>query len=252
MKNKFVAVLAVALVLPGGVALAQTTATPAPVPAWQTTFFESPSVAIPLLTAAVIRHSAQIKLLDIENLVTKQELQITKKSILNGIGAGGTYSYGNQGGVGIANDPSNPTQLTTYTASRYSTGVSVAISLAQLLSRHNLINRDKLSLQRTEATRQDREDQIRQSVIQLYQNVVLAKKLLALQQESYVSVQSTYRLTEKQFRAGQVALPDFSSATGLLNGAAVALETIRNQYETSFMLLEALTGTKISTIMSAP
>lgn len=252
MKNKLVAILALALVLPGGSALAQTTPSATPVPAWQTTFFESPSVAIPLLTAAVIKHSAQIKLVDIERLVAQQDLQITKKSILNGLGAGATYSYGNQGGVGIANDPTQTTQITTYTASRYSVGVTAAISIAQLLSRHNLINRDKLNLQRAEATRQDREDQIRQSVIQLYQNVVLTKRLLTLQQESYVTVQSTYRLTEKQFRAGQVALPDFSAATEQLNAGAVGLETARNQYETSFMLLEALTGTKISTIMSAP
>lgn len=251
MKNKLIAVLALALVLPGGSALAQTTSNPDPVPAWQTTFFESPSVAIPLLTAAVIRYSAPIKLLDIEKLIAKQELQVTKKNIMNGIAGGGTYNYGNQGGIGTP-DIGNPTQFNTYNASRYSAGVSVAISLAQLLSRHNLINRDKLNLQRTEATRQDREDQIKQSVIQLYQSVVLSKKLLGLQQEAYVTAQSTYRLTEKQFRAGQVALPDFSSATGQLNSAAVGLETARNQYETSFMLLEALTGTKISTIMSAP
>lgn len=251
MKNKLVAVLALALVLPGGSTLAQTTSNPDPVPAWQTTFFESPSVAIPLLTAAVIRYSAQIKLLDIEKLIAKQELQVTKKNIVSGIAGGGTYSYGNQGGIGTP-VPGNPTQFNTYNASRYSAGGSLAISLAQLLSRHNLINRDKLNLQRTEATRQDREDQIKQSVIQLYQNVLLAKKLLGLQQESYVTVQSTYRLTEKQFRAGQVALPDFSLITGQLNSSAVALETARNQYETSFMLLEALTGTKISTIMSAP
>lgn len=251
MKNKLVAVLALALVLPGGSSLAQTVPNSAPVPAWQTTFFESPAVAIPLLTAAVIRYSPQIKLLDIEKLLAKQDLQITKKNIASGIAGGGTYSYGNQGGIGTP-VPGNPTQFNTYYASRFSGGASVAISLGQLLSRHNLINRDKLALQRTDITRQDREDQIKQTVIQLYQNVVLSKKLLSLQQESYVTVQSTYRLTEKQFRAGQVALPDFSSATGQLNSSVVALETARNQYETSFMLLEVLTGSKISSIMSAP
>lgn len=257
MKNKLVAALALVLALPGSSALAQTTTTPAQTPAWQTTFFESPSVAIPLLTAAAIRYSAQVKLLDVDKLAAKQDLQITKKSILNGIGAGATYSYGNQAGVGLpTTDPNQPPnqqpQFNTYSASRYSTGLNASFSIGQLLSRHNLINRDKLNLQRTELTRQDREDQMKQTVIQLYQNVVLAKKLLTLQQESYVTTQSTYRLTEKQFRAGQIALPDFTAATAQLNGSAVGLETTRNQYETSFMLLEALIGTKISTIMSAP
>jgi len=248
MKNTLVGAFVLTLALLGGSAKAQTASDPTP--AWQTTFFESPSVALPLLTAAVIRHSPQIKLLDIEKIAAQQDLQITKKGLLSAVGGGAAYSYGNQGGIATP-DPTNPTQFTSNYASRYSAGVSVALSLGQLLTRHNLITRDKLNLQRNEVNRQEREDQIRQTVIQLYQNVVLSKKVLTLQQESYVTAQSSYRLTEKQFRQGQVALPDFSSATSQLSSAMLGLETARSQYETSFMLLEVLTGTKISTIMSA-
>lgn len=215
---------------------------------WETIFFNAPAVALPLLTEAIIHHSSQLRVLSLDKLAVEQDIKITKKNILNSLAVGGTYSYGNLGGAGVP-DPANPTLFNTYNASRYSTGLSLSVSLAQVMSRRNQVERERINLDRTEANRQEREDQLRQLTIQLYQNVLLARKLLTLQQEAYVTVQSTYRLTEKQFRKGQLSLNELSGANAQLTSAAMAQESARSQYETAFMLLEESAGAKVSTLM---
>lgn len=237
------------LVLHASLALGQTK--PASTNTWQTVFFESPTVALPILTAAAIKHSPQLKSLDVQKSINQQDIKLAKKSILAGIGAVGTYTYGNQGSIG-AYDPNNTGGFNTSTSGRYSAGVSMALPLLSVIGRGSTIKKEELNYQRTELTRQGQELQMRQQVIQSYQNVVLAKKLLTLQQEGYVTVQTTFRLAEKQFRQGQLSLPEFTESTNMLSQAAMAQETARSQYETSFMLLEELVGDRISSLMPNP
>ena len=240
--------LVVALLLALHTARAWGQAQPTPSDNWQTIFFDSPAVALPLLTTAAVKHSAQLKAMEAEKSISQQDLILTKKSILGAVGAGASYSYGNLAGVAIA-DPTNPSQFTTYNAGRYSTGVSVSLPLDRVVTRGNLIQKDKLNYLRLEQLRQEQENQIRQAVIERYQAVLLARKVLTIRQEASVTIRTTYQLAEKQFRQGQLSLPDFSTASAQLTEVAVAETTSRNQYDMAFMLLEELTGTKISSLM---
>jgi outer membrane protein TolC len=221
----------------------------APVEEWQKVFFETPAVALPLLTAAAISHSAQLKALNAEKSISQQDIQIAKESLLGSVSVGGSYTYGNLASISPA-DPLNPNLFNTYSSGRYSTGISVALPLDRLVSRGNLIKKEQLGYERTEAMRQDREDLLRQQVIQSYQNVLLARKLLTQRQESYVTVQTTSQLAERQFRQGQMSLPEFSQVTSQLTEISAAQEAARNTYDTTFLLLEELVGGKISTLMT--
>jgi outer membrane protein TolC len=65
-----------------------------------------------------------------------------------------------------------------------------------------------------------------------------------------VTVQSSYRLSEKQFRLGQLSLQELTTVNSQLTASAIAQETARNQYETAFMLLEEVVGAKISSLIT--
>lgn len=223
----------------------------APPETWQTVFFEMPTKALPLLTKAAIEHSAQLNALEVEKSINQLDVKLTKQKILDAVSFGGSYTYGNLSSVALA-DPLNSNQFNTFSSSRYSTGVLLALPLGQIVGRGNQIRKEELNLRHTEAVRQDREDQIRQQLISLYQNVLLARKLLTIQQDAYVTVQTRYDLAERQFRQGQMLLADYSQAATTLTAAAVAQEAARNQYNTSFMLLEEVVGTKISSLMTTP
>jgi len=235
------------LVLPLSSALGQTTAPPTE--DWQTTFFESPAIALPRLMEAAGQHSKQVKVVELDKTIKQQDIQIAKEEILGSVTLGGNYGYGNVLNGGTY-DPANPNQVRTITSTRYFAGATIGFPLTRVISRGNLIKREQMAYQQAELTRQGQIDAIRQQIIQLYQNVLLAKKLLTLQQEAYVTVKTNYQLSERQFRQGQLLLAELSAASAGLTGAAIAQETALNQYNTTFMLLEEVVGTKISTLMT--
>ena len=101
------------LALHSSLALGQTQ--PAPADAWQSVFFNSPATALPLLTAAAIKHSADLQALEIDKSLGQQNLQLARKAILNSVGVGAGYTYGNQASIGLAN-PQDPNQFGTFSA----------------------------------------------------------------------------------------------------------------------------------------
>ena len=237
------------LVAPTTRALAQDK--PSASESWQSIFFDSPTRALPLLTAAAMQHSAELKGLEIDKALNQQDLKLARKVILNSLSLGAGYNYGNQASIALSN-PNNPNQFTTFSSSRYQTGATFALPIGQVASRGNLIAKEKLNYQRSEAARQAHENLLRQQIITLYQNVVLARKVFTLQQEAFVNTRTNYQLAEKQFRQGQATLQELSGANGVLTAGSVAQESARNQYDTTFMLLEEVVGVKISTLMTAP
>ncbi|QJX45942.1 TolC family protein [Hymenobacter taeanensis] len=217
---------------------------------WQSTFFDSPGTALPLLTAAAIKHSSQLKSMEIEKSIGQQDIKLAKKNLLESVALGGSYTYGNLASITTA-DIDNPNQFRTTSAPRYNTGISVGLPLGQIVNRSNRIKKEELSFQRMEALRQEQENILRREVIQLYQNVLLARKTLALRQEALVTVQTNYQLAEKQFRQGQITLPALSAVSNQLTELSVSQESARSQYDTAFMILEEIVGTKISSLMTA-
>ena len=234
--------------LPATLALGQ--ARPAANEAWQVVFFDTPTRALPLLTAAAVRHSADIKALELDKAMSEQDLKIVKKGLLNSVALGAGYLYGNQASIALAN-PDNPNQFTTFSSGRYQAGVTFSLPLGQVANRGSLIKREELSYKRGEAVRQDRENLLRERVITLYQNVLLARKVFTLQQEAYVNTRTNYQLAEKQFRTGQLTLQELSGSNGQLTAVSVAQESAHNQYDTAFLLLEEVVGVKISSLMTA-
>lgn len=242
--------LLISLVLALHTSLAIGQVKPGPSDAWQSVFFDSPAKALPILTEAAMKHSGAIKALEIDKALEQENIKLAKKVILNSFGVNAGYTYGNQIGFGVAN-AGDPNQFRTFNASRYQAGVNFALPLGQVVSRGNQIKREQLNYQRAEALRQERELLLHQQIITLYQNVLLARKVLTLQQEAFVNTRTNYQLAEKQFRQGQVTLQELSGANSQLTAVSVAQESARSQYDTTFMLLEEVVGEKIPSLMTA-
>jgi outer membrane protein TolC len=221
-----------------------------PTPDWQTTFFDSPTIALPLLTAAAIKHSSELEALELQKGIAHEDLQLARKNILGSVGLIASYNYGNLASVSLT-DPNQPNQFTTFSSARYNTGVGLNLPLDRVVGRRNLVQREQLQYRRAEALRQDREKTIRQQVLRQYQDVLLARKLLTIYQEAYLSAQLNFQLVEKQFRKGQVQLSEYTPANERYTRAALEQATAISQYETAFMLLEEIVGDKISALMTS-
>ncbi len=218
---------------------------------WQAVFFDAPGVALPRLTAAALKHSALLRATGLDKDISDQDLALARKNLLASVELVGNYNYGNLASISLV-DPQRPNQFNTFSSNRYFAGVNFVLPLDRLLGRTNLLQRGELLSERNEALYHERENLLRQQLIQLYQNVLLARRLLTLRQEAFVAVQTSYQLAERQFRQGQLLLVTFSQVSTQLTDANIAQTTARAQYDTSFLLLEEVVGARISTLLATP
>ncbi|WP_210517321.1 TolC family protein [Hymenobacter terricola] len=153
----------------------------APLPeAWQAIFFEAPAVALPLLAAAAVQHSAALEAVKTDKDITHEDLQMARKAILSSILLSNNFGYGNIASVTVADQRLLPNAGTTSSQTHYSTAINLNLPLDRLLNRRNQINRQQLQYQKLEHLRQAQEDRLRQSIIDLYQTVLLNYNTLSM------------------------------------------------------------------------
>ncbi|WP_170172769.1 TolC family protein [Hymenobacter rigui] len=219
--------------------------------AWEIRFFDQPELTLPVLVAAAVRHSAEVKALEAERAVTREDLQIARKAILGSVVLTNSLGYGNIANVALA-DPSVVPVRTDNSARHYATSLNLNLPLDRLASRPNQIARQKLQGQRLEYLAQSRRDAVRQRVIDLYQAVLLAHRVLGLRQQSYVNASLNAQLAEKQFRTGEATLADLSLMQDRFINASIDRESAASSYTTALLLLEEVTGAKVADLLAQP
>jgi outer membrane protein TolC len=218
---------------------------------WEEKFFTA-AAALPLLMEAAIKNSAEIERLEITKNMAQEELKIKRKEILSGIGLGSGYTYGTRIGLGNA-EVQQQNQLNAFVLpaqAQYNVGVMLSLPISQVLNRSHELNKQKMNLLLTQADRKAQESQLRQLVISLYQDIMLAKDQLRLHQEAFQTANIHFKLAEQQFDKGEISLSEMAKINESYSAAAIAHGTSKIKYTTAFLLLEELIGMNIYDLMS--
>jgi outer membrane protein TolC len=219
--------------------------------AWQADFFKAEET-LPLLMAAAIKYSAEMEKMDLARNISQEDLKIKRKEILSGIGLGSGYTYGSRIGLGTGDSPQQ-NSLNAFVLpaqAQYNIGVMVSLPISLLLNRGNELNKQKMTLLQADADRKIKERQIRQLVIALYQDIVLARAQLKLHEEAYQTINIHFKLAEKQFEKGEIQLSEMAKISESYSGAATAQGTSQVKYATAFLIMEELIGRKIQDLMT--
>jgi outer membrane protein TolC len=221
---------------------------------WQDKFFQSSEIVLPILTDAAIKYSAQIENLDAAKQIALADQNIEKKRILSGTLLGSSYSYGNVYSLANSTTASqiggaNPFSLPT--RSLYNVGVQTGISLYTLLGRRYELQKQELLIKQADANRKLGEREIRRSVINLYQEIVLAKAEEEISEEAYQAANVRFKLAERQFAAHEIQVDDIVTVQEFYARARTVRETARIRYETAFLLMEELIGMKVIDLMNS-
>lgn len=219
--------------------------------AWEEKFFDTEAI-LPLLMEAAVKYSAEIEKLELAKAMAGEDLKIKRREILSGIALGTGYTYGSRMGLATTEGPTQ-NQLNAFVLpaqAQYNVGVMVALPISQVLNRSQELNKQKMTMQAAEADRKVKERQLRQLVISLYQDIVLAKAQLKLHQEAFQTAHIHFKLAEKQFESGELPLSEMAKINESYSGAAIAQGTAKIKYATSFLLMEELIGMKIYDLMS--
>jgi outer membrane protein TolC len=219
--------------------------------AWQEKFFLSEET-LPLLMEAAIGYSAEIERVDLGRNIAREELKIKQKEIFSGIGLGSGYTYGTRIGLG-GGETQQQSQLNAFVLpaqAQYNVGVMVSMPISHVLNRGNELSKQKMVVQQAEADRKIKERQLRQLVISLYQDIVMARAEVKLHQEAYQTINIHHKLAEKQFEKGEITLSEMAKISETYAAAATAQGTSQVRYATAFLMMEELIGKKIKDLMT--
>lgn len=237
-------------------ASAQTEPVGPPVPpstAWQERFFKSPETVLPVLYAAAISHSAAIDKLEMAKQVASDDIQLSKKKILNSFGINSSYNYGTLPYFATDGGTERVRQVNAFALdarAQYNVGVNVVLPIEVLANRRTLLHRQELLLREAAAGRAVGEEQIRRQVIVLYQELVLAQANLQHYQNAVQSASISKKLAESKFKAGEIQVDEQMAATEFYGKAVLAQEEARNKYQTAMLLMEDMLGSPLHLLMN--
>ncbi len=211
-------------------------------------FFQFPELAIDRLIQAALARSNSVEALTLDGNILTEDLQLARKDIFSNLALVSDYLYGNLGTIAFS-EGGPAIGVGTGLTTRYTTGVRLSLPLDHLISRHNRINRVEYQLKQAEFVRKTREDEIRQLIISMYQEVVLAKRMLDVHTEARESVKINRQMAERRFREGQIPLTEFTVIIESFTRTNIEYQTSYTNYETSLRLLEEVAGVRISELM---
>ncbi|MBC3538552.1 TolC family protein [Rufibacter sediminis] len=235
--------LALLMAFYGLVASAQTA--PAKEAEWEKKLFNS-EYALPILIETAITNSIELENAEAAKLAAIEQRKIVRKNFYSGFSINSSYTYGSMNNWSTNGEPVN--SFNAFDAplrARYNAGFSMSLPLGQLLSRHNTIKNQDLAIAQVEGSKKLAERAVRMRVITLYQNLVLAKSQLELQQEAYQTAVVSLQLAKRQFKSGEILIDAMSNVQQAYTSTATALQTAKVNYETQLLMMEETIGTRL-------
>jgi hypothetical protein len=189
-------------------------------------------------------------LIQIHDTKKEEELGLLskeKKSWLKYFSVGSSYHYGIQAYTSGYSDSATPVyyQYNNNATSYYNVGGSVSIPLDDLFDRKRRIKNQKLLIKESEYTKEQKFDELKQEIIELYTAVLSNLSILKLKAEYMAFAKSQYQVVENEFINGKVEASLLSDRKKIQLEAATEYETTRALLNSSLLRLEVLTRTSI-------
>lgn len=127
---------------------------------------------------------------------------------------------------------------------RYNIGVSVPLGM--FINNSKQVKSDYYKYKSTIDAVDEKRRAIRQQVLTSYQDFLMNKKLMALQQEVLHDWEIIYLKNEDRFKKGEISLESFYSTTRIYNDMLNKQVTLNNALKVSEAKLESLIGMDIN------
>jgi len=142
-----------------------------------------------------------------------------------------------------ANGGSTGTVLNTNTKQlNYGVGLYLKFPVFDLLNRKNQITLAKMELEESKSMVQFQEDEIRQTTIKLYQELVLKQRLLQIKSESLGNGKVNFQMVEKEFKNGLVTISEYVRITSIYSSMESDYELAKSEYLAARQILEDMAG----------
>ncbi len=172
-----------------------------------------------------------------------------KKSWLKYFSIGSSYHYGIQAYTSGYSDSATPIyyQYNNNATSYYNVGGSISIPLDDLFDRKRKIKNQRLLVKESEYTKEQKMDELKQQIIEIYTDILSNLSILKLKSEYMAFAKAQYMVVENEFINGKVDASLLSDRKRIQIEAASEYEIIRAMVNKSLLKLEVLAKTSIIT-----
>lgn len=132
--------------------------------------------------------------------------------------------------------------LVTTQQATYFVGAYIKFPVFDLLNRKNQVKLAKLEIDEAKSMAQSIEDEIRQTVIKMYQNLILKQKILKIKSKAFGDGKVNMQMVEKEFRNGVVPVSEYVRITSITSNVEVDYEFAKSEFITAKKLLEDMAG----------
>ena len=205
---------------------------------------------LPLLIDSALKYSPAIRRSKSNEGYTSANLEISKKAIFSAVSLQSAYGYGtNYSAINNQATPTVGNNLTTAQNSFYNVGVGLQLPLTSIINRKNIIKANREQVNSATAETENIALLVKQEVIRLYQDFKLSQKLVIISSKNKQAAQVNNNMAEKDFLNGQITVDKVSGVLESYNKSIIEFETYVAKFQTSYMMLEAYTGTSLSSLI---
>lgn len=198
-----------------------------------TTFIDSAIVHSPILK----RQDAEILIKDLSRRTVNQEW-------LKYIGLYATTNYGVfDNFTADQSQQMTVNSITTGNAFRWSVGVTVnGAPIYDLLNKSTNNKIKRLEYQQEIYQKEDLTIQLRQLVIQQYNNLLLSYKMMKISNENLYSNYTQLLMIEQQFKEGEVSVSDLAGVREMYYKSEMAYESYKTAFFQNYLLMKEICG----------
>jgi len=124
----------------------------------------------------------------------------------------------------------------------YGLGVYMKFPIGDLLNRKSQIKKANTELEQARSMAQAQEEELRQTVIKLYQDVLLKQRLLNIQSLALGNAKVNMEMVDKEFRNGVIPVSEYVRISDITTKVEADYEKAKTDFTTARMILEELAG----------
>jgi outer membrane protein TolC len=159
------------------------------------------------------------------------------------IGIQADTRYGNLSNFATSEDGvSNTAALTTAKQFNYSFGFYLKIPIFDVINRKNQIKVAKYEVNAAKDMVEFEKEELRKTVIQLYQDLILKQKLLQIKSKRLGAGKVNLEMVEKEFRKGVIEISEYVIISELVSKMESEYETAMSDFIIAKQLLEDMAG----------
>jgi len=151
--------------------------------------------------------------------------------------------YGNFDNFSInADGKTTEANITRSKQFNYAVGFYIKFPIFDVFNRKNQVKMATLEVEEAKSMAQFQEDEIRQTVIRFYHDLILKERLLRIKSQSVGNGRVNMQMVEKEFRNGVVPIAEYVRISNMTSNLESDYELAKSDFLVSKKLLEDMAG----------